>query len=98
LLTVANRIGVGSDLDDVDGDDLTCSELLPQLTDQDGPPLAQSVELDIEVTDKATRGAVAGKVRVLSAAQVELELDAGDGYKPRDLWLAQAAVSGSLFC
>jgi hypothetical protein len=53
--------------------------------------LAQSVELDIEVTDKATRGAVAGKVRVLSAAQVELELDAGDGYKPRDLWLALAA-------
>jgi hypothetical protein len=57
-----------------------------------------NVELDIEVTDKATRGAVAGKVRVLSAAQVELELDAGDGYKPRDLWLAQAAVSGCLFC
>jgi hypothetical protein len=59
--------------------------------------LAQSVELDIEVTDKATRGAVAGKVWVLSAAQVELELDAGDGYKPRVSWLAQAAFSGCLF-
>jgi hypothetical protein len=33
-----------------------------------------------------------------SAAQVELELDAGDGYKSRVSWLAQAAVSGCLFC
>jgi hypothetical protein len=30
----------------------------------------------------------------LPATKVELELGTGDGYKPRDLWLAQAAVSG----
>jgi hypothetical protein len=66
--------------------------------DQSCTALAQLVELSFETAHEAAGGAVGYELAVLPAAKVELELGAGDGYKPRDLWLAQAAVSGCLFC
>jgi hypothetical protein len=62
--------------------------------DQSCPALAQLIELGFETVHEAAGGAVGCELAVLPAAKVELELGAGDGYKPRDLWLAQAAVSG----
>jgi hypothetical protein len=68
------------------------------LPDQHCAALAQLLELGVKAANEAASGAVGCELGVVPTAKVELELGAGDGYKPRDLWLAQAAVFGGLFC
>ena len=85
-------------LKNIDYDHLASSQPLSQLADQGRPALAQSVELGVKAAKEAAGSAVGCELDVLPTAKVELELGTSDGYKPRDLWLAQAAVSGCLFC
>jgi hypothetical protein len=64
---------------------------------QSCPALAQLIELGFETANETAGDAVGGELNVLPAAKIELELGTGDGYKPRVLWLAQAAVSAACF-
>ncbi len=71
---------------------------MAELLHQNCPALAQLIDLGFKPANEAAGSAVSYELGMLPTAKVELELGAGDGYKPRDLWLAQAAVFGGLFC
>jgi hypothetical protein len=83
---------------DVDHDHLARPQLGAQLLYQNRPALTQFIELGFETANEAASRAVGCELDVFPTAKIELELCTSDGYTPRVSWLAQAAVSGCLFC
>ena len=61
------------ELDDVDHDDHACSQLFPQLTDQDRPALPYLVELCLKTPYEGARLTVSCELQVLLATDIELD-------------------------